>query len=134
MTRSKFERMGIKQAYVSGAGDDSKNYPSIEVTFNGKTYTVPPEYIFIWNDITVQVKSSQIYSEADVYGTGESRLYPLSDPVSCLMAAYSANNALLSNYGAMGLITNEKTTMQSSVPMLPSEKTDLQEQWKKKNP
>lgn len=37
MSRSNFERTGIKQAYVSGAGDDSKNYPSIEVTFNGKT-------------------------------------------------------------------------------------------------
>lgn len=44
----------IKQAYISGPGNDTKNYPSVEVTFNGKTlnalrlepygvWSIPPE-------------------------------------------------------------------------------------------
>ena len=92
------------------------------VEFNDSAYRIPENEIFIWNDETVSM------SLEDMYATGQSRLYPLSNPVTANAAAYNANNALLTNYGAMGVLMGG-TDAAGSVPFLPNEQKEIQDKF-----
>lgn len=62
---------------------------------------------------------------------GESRLESLKYPVSNIIAAYEARNAILVKRGALGMIVSRKTDEAGSVPLRESEKKNLRDSWKK---
>jgi HK97 family phage portal protein len=61
----------------------------------------------------------------------ESRLNALKYPISNIIAAYEARNAIFVKRGALGMIVSRKTDEAGSVPLRESEKKNLRESYQK---
>lgn len=93
----------------------------LTVTDQLGTYDVPYDELMIWNDFTIS------YNSFIKPQLGQSRLYSLSNPINTIIAAYQANNKILTNYGMLGIISPDGAT--GGVPnfMTPKEKEQIQD-------
>lgn len=103
--------------------DGSLGVKNYTVYLAGKISTVDSEDMMVWNDFTYDISSQFDYI------TGQSRLYSLSDPVNTLIAAFEANNVLLTNYGMMGILSPDPANNIEGlvVPMDDEKKKKVQE-------
>jgi hypothetical protein len=98
------------------SADRFKKPLTYSIQFQDKCYTIPAEFIYIWDDVNVDFISEITYMG------GQSRLYPLSHVVTANASAYNANNTLLTNYGAIGIISSAKEVQGSTTPMTSDER------------
>jgi HK97 family phage portal protein len=99
---------------------------SYDVQFGDHAYTIPADSIYYWDDFNVDFTMDIQYTK------GMSRLYPLGHVVTANASAYNANNTLLTNYGAIGIISSGKEIQGSSAPMTSEERKEIQKQFKEK--
>ena len=89
------------------------------------------------NGYSVQIDTEDIFHHKDIslnsdnLISGQSRLVSLQDPVSNIIASYEARNVLITRRGAIGILSNEGKDSIGTTPLLPGEKEDLQEDFKK---
>jgi len=89
-----------------------------------KNFALDPAFVYCWNDEYVGLGS------VDLYAQGQSRLYSLANVISANTAAYHANNKLLVNYGALGIISSDKQIQGGSINLQPNEVDEIQTQFR----
>lgn len=113
--------------YVSEMYDNNGQVIQYNVTIGGKTFPIEPESMMVWNDFTFAINSSNNFMD------GQSRLFSLSDPVNTIIAAFEANNVLLTNYGMMGIISPNASNVEGLVvPMNDQQKAQMQDDLQRK--
>ncbi len=60
-----------------------------------------------------------------------SRIMSMQQPITLLLSILEANNTLVNNKGALGIISNETQVNGTSVPWLPGQKEQVQEQYQR---
>lgn len=114
----------IPNNYVTPIYDYSKQMISAYlVNMGGKSYTVLPEDMCVWNDFTFDL------ANANDYMGGQSRLFSLSDPVNIVTAAYEANHTVLTRHGMTGIISPDSANAVEGlvVPMSDDQKKQVQD-------
>lgn len=98
------------------------------VVMGGQSFKIDPEDMMVWNDFTFDISQTMNYMD------GQSRLFSLSDPVNNIIAAYEANNTLLTNFGMMGIVSPDPANNIEGlvVPMEDDKKKQVQDDLQKK--
>lgn len=92
------------------------------ISFNGYSTDIPVDQILRIRDVSVYVTE-----RPDLILHGMSRLFPLSLPVSNIIAAYEARNVMITRKGALGILSNDGRDVGGTIPLRPDEKKDLQD-------
>ncbi len=101
---------------------DQKTKQILKYTVNdgNSVYDIPADEVMIWNDFTVSFDLTVKPNLA------QSRLYSLSNPVNTIIAAYQANNKMLTNYGMLGILSPDGNNGGVPNKLTPKEKSDIQ--------
>jgi len=89
----------------------------------GKT-EITPDKVLIFKDTQVNCTTSD-----NSFVLPQSRLYPLSDPVSNICQSYEAKYTLIAKKGAIGILSNESKDAAGAAPLLPEDKKEVQDQF-----
>ena len=100
------------------------NYSDLfdSIKFNGKV--IPKEDVYVFTDITP-------YSSNELFP--DSRLVAYSEVVNTISENYSARLALMKNRGSKGILSNETTDSAGFIPILPTEREQLQKDFQRYN-
>lgn len=93
---------------------------SIKFTCNNKTTNIDPKDVITWNDQVMDFSSSEMFY------SGGSRLIPLMDGVNTIIAAYEAQEQLLTSAGAIGILANGSKDSVGTMPIPEDEKKKLE--------
>jgi hypothetical protein len=92
------------------------------ISWAGVRTPLPRESVIHIRDINQNLVNPQL---------GESRLRALENEVSNIMAAYQARNVMITRKGALGILSNNSKDVAGSVPLLPDEKKEVQDEFQK---
>lgn len=92
-----------------------------QVMTNGQMMNVELQDMMVWRDNYYDFKNQ--YNQ---FWESASRLYSLKDPIANIIAAYEARNMLLTNTGAIGMISPDGKDPGGSVPLTDDQKKDIQ--------
>ena len=92
-----------------------------DINVGGQSLQVEPDKI-------LRIRDTSIPTTEDFKTMlhGQSRLYPMTDPVSNVVAAYEARNVLITRKGALGILSNDGRDVGGTIPLKPKEKSELQ--------
>jgi len=99
---------------------------SYTVTFNNEPFVVKPEKMLRIRDI-----GSNVTDDIEKILHGQSRLYPLTNPVSNIVAAYEARNTMIVRKGALGILSNDSKDVGGTIPIRPADKEQLQKDFQR---
>lgn len=93
------------------------------VSFNNVYQKIMPEDVMVWSDQYFNLKDTNNLIQ------GGSRLRAIQDPINIIIAAYEAQEHLLTNAGAIGILSNQTTNTGGSIPIKPDEKSKIEAQY-----
>lgn len=96
------------------------------ISYGGFSTDIKPDQILRIRDVSVHVSD-----QADKMLHGMSRLYPLTNPISNIIASYEARNVLITRKGALGILSNDGRDVGGTIPLRPDEKDELQNDFQK---
>lgn len=100
---------------------------SYVINFNGhESDPIPADQI-----LRIRDGSSPITEMAEKILHGQSRLYPLSNPVTNIISAYEARNVMITRKGALGILSNDAKDVGGTIPLRKDDKESLQNDFKK---
>lgn len=82
---------------------------------------IPPDQILRIRDVSIAVTQNPL-----LMLHGQSRMFPLGDVVSNVVAAYKARNVMITRKGALGILSNDGRDVGGTIPLKPQEKDALQ--------
>lgn len=97
-----------------------------EISINNRKVQLRHEDILHLDDNRISIRSDQ----KDVL-LGESKLQALAQPINNLYAAYKSRGTIMHRRGALGVLSNEQKDVTGSIPLLDTERDDIQNQYKK---
>lgn len=97
------------------------------INFNGySSDPIPADQILRIRDGSVPVTDM-----AEKILHGQSRLYPLTNPVTNIISAYEARNVMITRKGALGILSNDGKDVGGTIPLRKEDKESLQNDFKK---
>lgn len=100
--------------------DQTNPIKKITFTCNNKVMDIAPSDVITWNDQVMNFSSSEMFY------SGGSRLIPLMDGVNTIIAAYEAQEQLLTSAGAIGILANGSKDSVGTMPIPEDEKKKLE--------
>lgn len=92
-----------------------------DINLGGQSLQVEPDKILRIRDTSIPTTE-----DFKTMMHGQSRLSPMTDPVSNVVAAYEARNVLITRKGALGILSNDGRDVGGTIPLKPKEKSELQ--------
>lgn len=109
--------------YIDATAENYKDLiDRVEFTYNGMTTTLNLDDLYLYTDNTVSLNSIVF---------PESRIMPLRQIASNLAVNYEARGVLMSNYGALGILSNDGKDEYGTKPLDQKAKEELQSDYKR---
>jgi hypothetical protein len=119
---NQFLQINYKQTNYLSAESIADLIESVYFTYNGETTQLNKEDLYFCTDTTTSL-DSPIFPQ--------SRITPLTNQVSNLIANYEARGMLINSRGALGILSNDSKDVIGTTSIDAQDKQDLQEDYKK---
>ena len=119
---NQYLQINYKQTTFLNAESIADLIDSVYFTYNGETTLLNKEDLYFCTDTTTSL-DSPIFPQ--------SRITPLSNQVTNLIANYEARGMLINSRGALGILSNDSKDVIGTTSIDAQDKQDLQEDYKK---
>jgi phage portal protein BeeE len=99
------------------------------VTYNGKKFPLPNTDVIHMNDDRVDIKDTSVKTDGNSMLKGESKFKPLTPVLNNLRADYDARGGLITDRGAMGILSNATSDKVGAIPLEDAEKQRIQDEY-----